>query len=107
MLARQATGRGESNRARLFLERGLHVQPANADLLALRETMDRPQAGGAEVVERSVVAATGQTEVAPVGQPEVAPVGQPDTILFQIKDFLVNGRHSQMSPDNWGEEEAF
>ena len=107
MLARQATGRGESNRARLFLERGLHVQPANADLLALRETMDRPQAGGAEVVERSVVAATGQSEVAPVGQPEVAPVGQPDTILFQIKDFLVNGRHSQMSPDNWGEEEAF
>ena len=99
MLARQATGRGESNRARLFLERGLHVQPANADLLALRETMDRPQAGGAEVVERSVVAATGQSEV--------APVGQPDTILFQIKDFLVNGRHSQMSPDNWGEEEAF
>jgi len=82
-------GHRDSGKDRLFLEHGLRVQPDSAELLALRETMDRPPARGAQVIERSVVVTGEQT----------------DTLFSQVKDFLVNGRHSQMTPDNWGEDD--
>jgi tetratricopeptide (TPR) repeat protein len=56
-LANYASWRQDSGKARLYLERGLRVQPDNAELMVLRTTMERPPAsGGVEVVERSIVA---------------------------------------------------
>jgi hypothetical protein len=61
-LASYASWQQDSGKARLYLERGLRVQPDNAELLVLRTTMDWPPAsgppasGGAEVVDRSIVA---------------------------------------------------
>jgi hypothetical protein len=56
-LASYASWRQDSGKARLYLERGLRVQPDNAELLVLRTTLDRPPAsGGAEVVDRSIIA---------------------------------------------------
>jgi type II secretory pathway predicted ATPase ExeA len=56
-LASYASWRQDSGKARLYLERGLRVQPDNAELLVLRTTLDRPPASGwAEVVDRSIIA---------------------------------------------------
>jgi hypothetical protein len=61
-LASYASWQQDSGKARLYLERGLRVQPDNAELLVLRTTMDWPPAsgppasGGAEVVDRSIIA---------------------------------------------------
>ncbi len=86
VLAGRASEQQDSGKARLYVERGLRVQPDNATLIILKTTMDYPPASGAEVVERSVVA-TGE---------------QPESLFSQIKDFFVNGRHSKMTSDHRG-----
>jgi hypothetical protein len=71
-LAGRASGHQDTGKARLYLERGLRVQPDNAELLVLKTTMDQPPASGAEVVDRSIVASS---------EP-------PKPLFTQIKDLL-------------------
>jgi len=71
-LASRANRQQDSDKARLYLERGLQVQPDNAKLLALRTAMDPPPASGAEMIKRWIVASKMQLE----------------SLFLQIKDFL-------------------
>jgi hypothetical protein len=53
MLARRANARHDSKLARVYISRGLRVRPGNRDLLALQDSMHKPQVRVLETIAKT------------------------------------------------------
>jgi type II secretory pathway predicted ATPase ExeA len=77
-LVRRANERQNTRLARVYLSRGLRVQPGNRELLALQESMQEPPVTPEETVAKH--------------SPRVEPEPQPTSFFSRLKSFFTKGQ---------------